>query len=218
MNEERLKIKVCGMRDEANIAAVARLRPDFMGFIFYEGSSRYVGEGFDAALLRQLPPGVAPVALFVNAGYDTVISTCHRYGFRWVQLHGSEEALLCRKLSEEGIGVIKAFAVSGSSVFENIKPYMPWCSYLLFDTPAVRFGGSGESFDWSVLAGYKGDLPFLLAGGIGPANIDDALAGKVTGMAGVDINSRVERAPGLKDVAETELVINRVRGVYDEKS
>ena len=214
----RLKIKVCGMREASNIAEVARLRPDFMAFIFYDGSPRYVGEDFDASLLRYLPAGVAPVALFVNAGYDTIITACDRYGFGRVQLHGSEDALLCRRLSEEGIGVIKAFAVSGSSVFEEMEPYMPWCDYLLFDKPAAGFGGSGESFDWSLLAGYSYDKPFLLAGGIGAENIDGALALAMPAMAGVDINSRVESAPGMKDIEKIAYVIQRVRGEYEKES
>ena len=194
-----MKIKVCGMRDPLNIAEVAALGPDFMGFIFYPGSSRYAG-GLDARAVRGLPWSIGRVGVFVNEEPETIRDVVMHYKLDCVQLHGHETPDFCRAIGRT-IPVVKALSVSSPADVNRALAYDGVCRALLFDTKTPQFGGSGRQFDWALLDAYRGTTPVMLSGGIGP---DDA--GRVRDLAreevfAVDLNSRFETAPGCKDAA-----------------
>jgi phosphoribosylanthranilate isomerase len=195
-----MKIKVCGMREAQNIAEVARLTPDFMGFIFYERSPRYAGE-MPPEALDSLSPATKRVGVFVNAPMDRILDAVRRWALDLVQLHGSESPEMCAALRVEGLGVIKAFGVGGPDDVERAAAYEGTCDLYIFDTAAAAHGGTGRKFDHSLLAAYGGSTPWLLSGGLG---VDDAptlasFARKNPRCVGFDINSRFETAPGAKD-------------------
>jgi len=196
--EQKIRIKVCGMRDESNIRQLCELPIHFIGFIFYPRSPRYAGEmPVDAA--RQVPEHIKKVGVFVGASVDEIRRITDRYRFDMVQLHGSESPEFCHILKQEGLVVVKSFAAVDQQLVECAM-YQHACDYLLFDTPTIQHGGSGKKFDWSLLQNRQLPLPFFLSGGIGP---DDAAQIKQfyhPQLFAVDVNSRFEIQPGLKDI------------------
>ena len=204
-------IKVCGMRNSANIQEVARLKPDLMGFIFYSKSKRYVGEDFDPALVQAVMPEVQTVGVFVNEDVEKVLALAYRYHFDFVQLHGNESPASCQKIRDKGVKVLKAFGIHTDFDWNILEPYIGSCDYFLFDTSTNDYGGSGKKFVWETLNNYKLLYPFILSGGIAP---EDAEAIKKIGhrqLAGIDINSCFEIGPGLKDVKKLENFFTKVR-------
>jgi len=199
-----MKIKVCGMREAGNLAAIAGLNPDLLGFIFYEKSKRYMRDTLVPAQVRSLPPGIAKVGVFVDAELDELAATACQYALDYVQLHGHETADYCRRAQALGLHVIKAFAVAETFNFGPLAAYSPYCDLFLFDTKGELPGGNGTAFDWSVLAGYTGPTPFLLSGGLGLLNISALLSFQHPQLAGYDFNSHLETAPGVKDLAATQ--------------
>ncbi len=187
------------MRESTNIELVLALQPDYMGFIFYEKSPRYVGETLDADLLKSFPKTTKKVGVFVNAHPDLILRNVKKYGLDLVQLHGTETPDVCRNLRNRGISIIKAFSIDEAFNFSRLNNYKLFCDYFLFDTKTETFGGSGKRFDWSLLKNYDNDKPFLLSGGIGPEHAEVISEMKGMNLHGVDLNSRFEMAPGLKD-------------------
>ncbi len=214
-------IKVCGMRDAANIAAVARLSPapDMMGFIFYAPSPRNACSTPPEAL-DALPPAIRRVGVFVDEAPETIVETARRYGLHTVQLHGTEPPEMCARLRAEGLGVIKAFGIATAADIARTAPYEGTCDLYVFDTripdpaPGAPHGGTGRKFDHTLLAAYGGTTPFLLSGGLGPEDAENA--GQLTATrhplcAGVDINSRFETTPGVKKPAAIEKFIQKTK-------
>jgi phosphoribosylanthranilate isomerase len=196
-----LKLKVCGMRDALNIKAVAALKPDFMGFIFYDQSPRFVGEQFDPALLQELPDEIAKVGVFVNEEFGEVLGKVKRYKLNYVQLHGSESPDYCSRMADH-VKVIRTFGIGKATEFEEVETYASFCSYLLFDTKTKDHGGSGRKFDWNLLQRYKGNTPFFISGGIDLASVNALLdmQSSSPALSAIDVNSRFETLPGLKDL------------------
>lgn len=199
-----MKLKVCGMK--YNPGAVAALKPDYLGFIFWEGSPRHYAETH----LPALPEGVIPVGVFVDEAVVQVLQKADRLGLGALQLHGGESPAYCRQLRgqlrELGMGsvrLIKAFSVGSDFHYDSLRPYLPHCDYFLFDTRGDLPGGTGQTFDWGVLRDYPFDKPYFLSGGIGEAQCGKLLEfakGKAARYcAGVDVNSRFETSPGTKD-------------------
>lgn len=204
-------IKICGMRDSANIQEVAALKPDLMGFIFYLKSKRYVGEGFDPGIVRALMPEILTVGVFVNLEIESMICIARKYRFDYVQLHGNESPGYCKEVQEEGIKVMKAFGIHNEFDWSAVQPYQKVCDYFLFDTNTKIYGGSGQKFDWGILDGYKLQHPFFLSGGIGPDDTSEIKKLKNPYLAGIDINSRFETEPGLKDIHLLKGFIKKIR-------
>lgn len=204
-------IKVCGMRQLPNIEEIARLSPDYMGFIFYPGSKRYVGESFkfDVSTLKQV--GIKPVAVFVNASTETVKAVVHEFGFNVVQLHGNESPEYCKMLKETGVVVWKVFGVGSSFKPERTVLYKDVCDNFLFDTSSTDHGGTGKKFDWKTLQEVRFQKPFILSGGIAPDDVDAVKAFEHPDFAGIDINSRFELEPGLKDTSLVKNFIEKLR-------
>ena len=197
-------VKVCGMRDADNIRQVEALGIDWMGFIFWPKSSRYVAE-----IPSYLPTKCKRVGVFVDASIGDVMTIAEQYQLDIIQLHGQESPSYITQLISHfsclrNVKIIKAFNIATAIDFEATKRYEDYVDYFLFDTKGKSVGGNGEKFDWSVLSSYKGQTPYLLSGGIGP---DDAerLSSELSPLfskpcAGLDLNSRFESAPGYKNV------------------
>ncbi|MBK6950350.1 MAG: phosphoribosylanthranilate isomerase [Haliscomenobacter sp.] len=217
----RLIIKVCGMRDPDNILEVAALTPDMIGFIFYPKSPRYVkGSKLEKWLASPASislQGVQRVGVFVNAEIEDVLNRVHDYELDFVQLHGEESPAYCAELmnlwsmtSMRRAELIKAFSVGDGFSFNEVAAYAPFCKWVLFDTKGQEYGGTGQSFDWGLLESYKGPIPFLLSGGIGPdsAGALDQLQHPL--FAGIDLNSRFESAPGVKEVQKIQAFLSLI--------
>jgi phosphoribosylanthranilate isomerase len=204
-----MKIKVCGMRDADNIAAVARLAPDYMGFIFYERSPRFAG-GLPPEALGTLLPGTLRVGVFVNAARDYISAQAARYRLDLLQLHGDESPADCAWF-KPGYGVIKAFGVQEEEDLAATHRYEGLCDYFLFDTKTRQRGGSGRKFDHRLLASYHSPTPFFLSGGIAPEDATAIAALRFPACEALDINSRFEASPGVKNVAQVGNFIETVR-------
>lgn len=192
-----MKLKICGMKNPDNILEVATLNPDYLGFIFHKDSPRYV-----SGALPDIPPSIAKVGVFVNSDDSEIEAKIKAYRLDLVQLHGQESPELCRKLSSL-CGVIKSFSVGRDFDFNLLKPYEGACKYFLFDTKGPRSGGNGYHFDWDLLKPYPSQTPFFLSGGIDIGLIDmlkGFIGHRALPLHGLDVNSRFELSPGLKDI------------------
>lgn len=207
----RLKIKICGMRDPMNIRQVAELKPDLMGFVFFPASPRYAGEFPVSGYQDSVTPGILKTGVFVDADLYEIKSRIIRFGLRIIQLHGHESPEMCKQLSSTGIRIIKAFPVSESMDFSSCIPYIPYCRWFLFDTVTENSGGSGKKFNWEILDKYKLGHPFFLGGGIGPEDAEAILSIKQPSFAGIDVNSRFETEPGIKDVEKLRIFIRALK-------
>jgi phosphoribosylanthranilate isomerase len=204
-------IKICGMRDTENIRAAAELKPGIMGFIFYPESPRYAGELLDPEILSELSPGIRKAGVFVNASWSEIKATVEKYFLNIVQLHGDETPELCLQLKSEGLEVIKAFNISNSKAFSQCSAYVSFTDYFLFDTATVKHGGSGQKFDWKILDNYDLRHPFFLSGGISPADAESIAGITLSSFYGIDLNSRFEIKPGVKDIETLKKFINEIR-------
>ena len=189
-------IKVCGMREADNIRAVEALHPDWLGFICWPKSSRYVDEQ-----PTYLPAATKRVGVFVNADLPFIMQKVLQLGLTHIQLHGDETADFCREVSHTSdLPIIKAISVSCADDITHAQAYEGIVDYLLFDTKCTCVGGSGKQFDWDVLQHYHGITPFLLSGGIGPGDEARLSDFQHPACVGIDVNSRFEDAPALKNI------------------
>ncbi|RSK29543.1 phosphoribosylanthranilate isomerase [Hymenobacter metallilatus] len=195
-------LKVCGMADADSLQAVAALQPDFLGFIFYPQSKRYVGGRLPAAAVRALPAAIRRVGVFVDEQPAAVLDNVQEYGLDVVQLHGQESADVCLALRMTGVAVIKAFAVGEEFDFTRLEPYVGCVDYFLFDAAGAQPGGNGTAFRWELLQGYTLPVPYFLAGGIGPEHAVALPGLSLPGLFALDLNSRFETAPGVKDAGQ----------------
>ena len=205
----RCLVKVCGMRDAANIRAVEALGIDWMGFIFWPKSSRFVSER-----PAYLPTKTKRVGVFVDEDIEHVCRIAADYALDLVQLHGSESPAylyaLRQHFEDEGlpVAIIKAFNIATAADLATTDHYVGIADYFLFDTKAQKPGGNGLQFDWSVLNAYNGDTPFLLSGGIGPDDTTRISSFRHPRCIGIDLNSRFENAPAIKDVEALQLFLS----------
>jgi phosphoribosylanthranilate isomerase len=206
-----LKIKVCGMRDAQNIADITSLPINILGMIFYKKSARYIGEDSGAAVLSAIPKHIQIAGVFVNEAIETILKAhaiCH---FSYIQLHGNETPAFCSQISKETNAlVIKAFQVDSDFSFETIEPYEHSCSFVLFDTKTEQYGGSGKKFDWGKINEYRGSLPFFLSGGISPDDEDKIKTITHPLLFAIDINSRFEEKPGVKNVSNVQRFVSKL--------
>jgi phosphoribosylanthranilate isomerase len=198
------------MRDSPNIEQVAALQPDYLGFIFYPKSPRYAAS-VDKTVLAALPSIIKKVGVFVNESVEQMRQTALEYGLDALQLHGGETPLQCLQLREEGFIVFKAFSIAEESDFEILEDYAGCCDYFLFDTKTPQHGGSGQKFDWNLLDRYQGSTPFFLSGGIDLDDVEAIRDIKHPQFVAVDINSRFELEPALKDVSKLEQFFDKIK-------
>jgi phosphoribosylanthranilate isomerase len=204
-------IKICGLKYADNIEALAKLPVDMMGFIFYPKSTRYVDDILDSSTLKNMPKTIKKVGVFVNASIEEILSKQEQFQLDYVQLHGDENANFCKQLKDEKCSIIKSFQIDEQFDFSVLNTYQNVCDYFLFDTKTPNYGGSGKAFNWSVLDHYTLQTPFLLSGGIGIENIDEAITLTHPKLAGFDINSKIELEPAVKSIDKAELLITKIR-------
>lgn len=207
-------IKVCGMTEPGNIMSVDALGVDLIGMLFYPKSPRYVVDKItDSELFFSVLKKVKAkkTGVFVNETKENLLRYASEFGLDYLQLHGSETPELCRELKEQGFRLIKALNIRSAEDFRKCEEYAPYVDYFVFDTPCAGHGGSGRKFNWQLLDSYKTDRPFLLSGGIGK---DDAMAVfeiSNPSCAGVDLNSKFETAPGIKDAEMLSRFISQIK-------
>ncbi len=213
-----MKLKVCGMKQ--NTREVAELAPHYLGFIFWEPSSRYFSGD-----IGPLPDNIRKVGVFVDEGVEDLIARSVQYSLDLIQLHGNESPEYCsvlrrelRKANREDIKLIKVFTVGGEFDFTALTPYETIVDYYLFDTRGKLPGGNGEVFDWEILRQYSSSKPFFLSGGIGLSEIP-AIEQFLESEAGqlchaVDVNSRFELEPGLKNTTELKEFSGRLSELH----
>ena len=202
-------VKVCGMRDGENIRQVEALGVDMMGFIFWPKSSRYVSQCPD-----YLPTQCKRVGVFVDEDPEQVKRLADDYGLDYIQLHGQESPAYISQLGE--LYIIKAFNIATAEDLLQTRPYEGLVDCFLFDAKGKSVGGNGEKFNWTVLADYVGKTPFLLSGGIGPddaAQVNAFVRGDLQSARqciGIDLNSRFELSPGLKDINKLKVFLKQL--------
>ncbi len=193
LKERKIKIKICGMKYTNNIVEVSHLQPDYLGFIFYEKSTRY----FDG-ILPNISNSIKKVGVFVNETEENIITKIKKYHLDLVQLHGNELPELCKNLQINDVEIIKVFSVDDDFNFKELEKYETVCDYFLFDTKGKLHGGNGYAFDWNILKKYKSEKPLFLSGGIGIEEIAKIKQLNLPIYA-IDINSKFELQPGLKN-------------------
>ncbi|MEO5997426.1 MAG: phosphoribosylanthranilate isomerase [Chitinophagaceae bacterium] len=209
-----MRVKVCGMTQLDQVDQLKEIGATFAGFIFYPKSPRYVLRHLTTAQIKK-ENKVNKVGVFVNASIDSVLQMVDECRLHMVQLHGDESPKYCEKIADY-ISVVKAFRLSDNDHIEwMIKPYMGVCDMFLFDTEGAGYGGTGKKFNWDILQGSVIDKPFFLSGGIQP---DDSH--KLKGFANepaanalfaVDINSKFEISPGVKDMDKIRKFVNELK-------
>ena len=203
-------VKVCGMREPDNVKQVTQLGVDMMGFIFYPKSPRYAGQ---VVARSDADRNVCRVGVFVNDSVSTMLDKIHSFSLNAVQMHGNESRQLCEQLREArgDMKIIKAISVSTAGDIQKYKEYVGAVDLFLFDTKCKTVGGSGRQFDWQVLEQYDGEIPFLLSGGIGPEDASRLHAFHHPKCIGIDLNSRFEIEPGVKDVEKLKGFLNEIQ-------
>ncbi|MFA6403458.1 MAG: phosphoribosylanthranilate isomerase [Salinivirgaceae bacterium] len=202
--KNKLKIKVCGLREPKNIKDVDQLNPDYLGFIFYPSSPRYINISGD-----KIPETQAKrVGVFVNETIETILAKATEFNLTAIQLHGYEKPEECLKLLNLGFEVFKAFRIDECTQRFEIEPYKNVCTAYLFDTKTSIAGGSGVKFNWKKLDEIAPLGNFILSGGIGPDDAELILNLNYPTLIGVDLNSRFETEPGLKDIAAVARFMN----------
>ena len=221
-------IKVCGMRDPENIRQVATTGIDWMGFIFYAKSPRRFGSVDSGQLtddslkktnsnhssnylLSTINRQLKKVGVFVNATPEYMMETANLYKLDYLQLHGNESPDTCYALQKRGYAIIKAFSIASADDLTSTTEYEGRADYFLFDTKCNGYGGSGKQFDWSILASYNGNTPFLLSGGIAPDSVDAVRNFRHPQLAGIDLNSGFETEPGMKDAEKIKTFIDKIK-------
>lgn len=195
------------MREPDNIAALSALQPDYMGFIFWAPSSRYVSEATPV-----LDKSIKKIGVFVDASVDYIQSSISTHQLQAIQLHGEETPSYCQLVQGFGVEVIKAFSVKDAFDFSILEAYENSCDFFLFDTKGALPGGNGYTFDWSLLKEYPSQKLFFLSGGIGLENTQEIkeLLNTDLPLYAIDVNSKFELAPGLKKIKDITQFKNKL--------
>ena len=192
-----MRLKVCGMRELENISALSELDPNYIGFIFWSESSRFVD--------KKTPPldkKIIKTGIFVDATFDYILTKIKDHQLDAVQLHGQESFSYCKVIKDYGLKVIKSFSIKNTFDFNTLEDYENSCDYYLFDTKGKLPGGNGFTFDWKILNKYPSQKPFFLSGGIGVDNLNEIkkLVKTKLPIHAIDVNSKFETAPGNKNI------------------
>lgn len=211
MMSKSTKIKICGISNLEDGRFASGLFVDYLGFIFYEKSPRYIEPAKAGAIINWLE-GPEKVGVFVNQPLDEVNATAKETGLDLVQLHGKETPEYCELIEKP---IIKAVHITEDSTKESleskIKEYDSVVDYFLFDTKiGDQWGGTGQTFDWNLIKEIT-DKPFFLSGGLNAENVTEAIA--TANPYAVDISSSIEEEPGLKDLEKMEIFVNTVKPV-----
>jgi phosphoribosylanthranilate isomerase len=204
-----MKLKVCGMKFVENIEQVSGLYPDYMGFIFYEKSKR----NFEG-VIPKLPKSIKKTGVFVNEYPEILVSLVEEYQLEAIQLHGDETIAYIEQIKTylPSVEIIKVFGIKDEFNFELLKPFLQVVDYFLFDTKGKERGGNGYQFDWSILDAYPYEKPFFLSGGIGLKEVVDLqkVVDSDLPIYAIDINSKFEITPGLKNINDIKIFKNKL--------
>ena len=208
-------VKICGLNDEAGVAAAVEGGADFVGVVFFAKSPRFIEPARAAELLAEVPHKIKRVGLFVDAEDALFERVLKNVRLDLLQLHGKEPPARVAQLRDHwGLPAMKAIGVSAAADLDAAKPYLDVADRLMFDAKAppgaTRPGGNAIAFDWTLLAGHKWTLPWFLAGGLEPGNVARAI--KLSGAKAVDVSSGVESAPGVKDPKKIRAFIKAAKG------
>lgn len=195
-NQEKLLVKVCGMREKANIEGLLQLPIDYIGHIFYPKSPRYLA----SPLAVSYPASVKKTGVFVNESQEQIKQHIQDFNLNAIQLHGDEPATLCEAFQASGVDIIKAFGIDDDFNWDRLAPYLPYVDYFLFDSKSAAYGGTGKAFNWNKLKDYPYDTPYFLSGGLSLENLQEVPAFADARLIGLDLNSKFETEPGLKDL------------------
>lgn len=201
-----MKLKVCGLKHEHNIKELMKLNIDYMGFIFYKNSPRFVNTNLSFDFVRTIPKHIQKTGVFVNESSYLILENIVQYDLNMVQLHGNESPELCAELKKH-TKVMKAFQIKEDFDFKQIENYLPVVDYFLLDSPARDYGGSGKQFNWQVLKKYNYKIPFFLSGGVSEDHTEEIKQLNIPQLAAIDINSKFEIEPGLKNTEQVKQFI-----------
>lgn len=206
-----ISVKVCGLNNPLNVKAISECGADFIGFIFYRDSKRYVGRIPDKSLFLNVPRGIIRTGVFVNEDSERILKLTKYANLDIIQLHGDESVNYCKSLKDSGLQIIKTFGVGADFDPGVTDQYSKACDYFLFDTKHEKYGGTGNKFDWGMLKNYSFKKPFFLSGGISPEDTDIILSVANDQFFAIDINSGFEISPGIKDAVRVKNFINQIK-------
>lgn len=215
--DQRVRLKICGITNLEDARFASGALVDYLGFIFYDKSPRYIEPGEAGAIINWLE-GPGKVGVFVNQPLDDVNRIAKETGLDYVQLHGNESPEYCELVEKPVIKVLHIGPDTLPSLLKKeIDKYRDIAEYLLFDTKLDgQWGGTGETFDWSVLEDIKDEIPFFLSGGLDAGNIREAVSS--VNPYGVDLSSGLEQKPGLKDFGKIEDLMDEMRDIWEEQA
>ena len=199
------------MRNPENVSGVVAALPDYLGFIFYPKSKRFVGFEPLPEVLSAILDSVKKAGVFVDEAPEKVLEIYRNWNLNVIQLHGNETPEYCQQIQDSGITVFKAFSVDERFDFNSLSAFSGVCNYFLFDTKGQLPGGTGQKFNWQLLENYKGNVPFFLSGGIDSGDLEAVLSFSHPQLFGIDINSGFEISPALKDVEKVKTFISGMR-------
>lgn len=214
-----MRVKICGMTNLEQASAIAQLGVETLGFICVRQSPRYLPPDQIAAITPDLPPDTASIGVFANADLSEIISIVEETHLTGVQLHGQESPAFCQQLRSQlpDVELIKAIAVKNPASLKQTDTYAEWVDTLLLDAyDPKQLGGTGKSFNWDYLQSFTPPRPWLLAGGLTPNNIDQALT--QAKPSGIDLSSGVERAPGDKNLDLVTKLLQVLRSIPNQSS
>jgi len=201
-----MKLKVCGLKHEHNIKDLIQLPIDYIGFIFYKKSPRFVEENLSFDFVSSIPKYIKKTGVFVNESSSSISDHIAHYDLDMVQLHGNESPELCAELKPY-VKVMKAFQIQDGFYFKQLESYLTVVDYFLFDSATANYGGSGKLFNWQILKNYKYNIPFFLSGGISEEHIEEIKQLNIPQLVAIDINSKFEIEPGLKNTEQVKQFI-----------
>lgn len=201
-----MQLKVCGITTSEDILNLINLKIDRLGFIFYHKSKRYVYGKLIEDGLKEIPKHIKKTGVFVNAEKAEIEQLIDQYHLDSIQLHGEETPEFCKYFRTK-TEVIKVISIKDKDSFETAKQYQDACDLFLFDTQSVNYGGTGETFNWQWLEAYTLNKPFYLSGGISLENFEEIKKIKYKQLVGIDVNSKFEIRPGIKDIAKIKQLI-----------
>lgn len=213
-----MKAKICGLRDAENIKDILEMQPDYVGFIFYPKSPRYSNPDDLVEITSNWASSTKKIGVFVNEKPQTIVEIANKLTLDYVQLHGNESIEEVKFLKEKNINVIKAFSVNEQFDFSCLADYENHTDYFLFDTATPNYGGSGQSFDWSILKENSIQKPFFLGGGLRAESISIIEALELNNLHALDFNSKLEKEPGVKHTELTRTILNQVKSINYAKS
>lgn len=208
---EGTKIKICGLKFPDNIIQITALQPDYIGFIFYPLSSRYVGDSLSKSSVAAIPKSIKKIGVFVNETIESIEQKIVDYELDGLQFHGDENLEFLQYFKSKNILIIKSVSIDNEQSFQDLNRYENYVDYLLLDTATPHYGGSGNLFNWELLKLYTVNIPFFLSGGIGMEQIKIIKLLHHPQLVGIDCNSRLELSPGLKNVTLTKQLIDEIR-------